>query len=549
MTDEFSTYYEEYLYGVYDCVDRIVLSAYFPLGTTPGGFRVWWNRLKGSEKDLDNTHLMRMAGRFSRRLRAYAAANKIPVIDCERGERKHEIAEEYLPTDPDFKGIFLILVNRSPAPLWDVQQSKAGKITNIARKKNLQYVNHYSFHIMDTEWGHITIKMCGHPPFGAMIMLNGHDYVACQAKRQGIEYIKVGNCFTKVSSAAHLGKVADALCSSNTVGQLTQVCDRWIYFSCLYFALTPEEQKQSGFHYSYSVIQMEYSRNLIFTRGRVMEEVFEGIIDRTRSQLDVRSVKKIFGSKHRPYNKSNDMKKDPRFEDVVEKPEYNLTVFKIHFDKITAKMYTKGACVLRTEIVVHNSKQLKCGKSLAKFPEMTLKLQNILNQFLNAVHCVDASFISSANLDKLCTPSLLGKTKVGGIDIQKPRMRAVLEAVISLSAKPGGFSLSDLTKKVQEIQESSDYSTRNAAYDLRKLRAKDIVCKIGKSRQYEPELKGLKGITALLIIREKVIKPVLAGVCKPKLGPKSKKQNHIDSHYEKICVDMNELFQTLGIAV
>ena len=41
---------------------------------------------------------MRMAGRFARRVRASAAANGIPVIDCKRGERKHQIAEEYLAT-------------------------------------------------------------------------------------------------------------------------------------------------------------------------------------------------------------------------------------------------------------------------------------------------------------------------------------------------------------------------------------------------------------------------------------------------------------------
>ncbi len=40
---------------------------------------------------LDNTHLMRLAGRFARRVRA--ADNAVPVIDCTAGERKHLIAE------------------------------------------------------------------------------------------------------------------------------------------------------------------------------------------------------------------------------------------------------------------------------------------------------------------------------------------------------------------------------------------------------------------------------------------------------------------------
>jgi hypothetical protein len=48
-------------------VDRIVLNAYFSLGHNPGGFRSWWRRLhEGSDYELDDTHLMRMAGRFAR---------------------------------------------------------------------------------------------------------------------------------------------------------------------------------------------------------------------------------------------------------------------------------------------------------------------------------------------------------------------------------------------------------------------------------------------------------------------------------------------------
>ena len=39
---------------------------------------------------------MRLAGRFARRVRAWAAANGVPVIDCKAGQRKHRIAEEYL---------------------------------------------------------------------------------------------------------------------------------------------------------------------------------------------------------------------------------------------------------------------------------------------------------------------------------------------------------------------------------------------------------------------------------------------------------------------
>ena len=98
MPDQLSALYGELLEGSYDCVDRVVLNAYFGMGQTGGGLRMWWRALYGSDDNLDDNHLMRMAGRFSRRLRAWAKGNKVAVIYCSPGEDKHKMAEHYLAT-------------------------------------------------------------------------------------------------------------------------------------------------------------------------------------------------------------------------------------------------------------------------------------------------------------------------------------------------------------------------------------------------------------------------------------------------------------------
>ena len=109
-----------------------------------------------------------MAGRFSRRVRGWAKANGVPVIDCGSEERKHAIAAEHLKKNPGVQGLFLILVGRAMATVWEVKRSPQGVIQNLQTKR--PYINHYSFHIMDPDWGHMTIKMAGHPPFGAQIL-------------------------------------------------------------------------------------------------------------------------------------------------------------------------------------------------------------------------------------------------------------------------------------------------------------------------------------------------------------------------------------------
>ena len=82
-----------------------------------------------------------------------------------------------------------------------------------------------------------------------------------------------------------MAKIADTLSEQRAIGQLSQVCERWIYTTCLCFALDLDEQKQSGFHYQYSNYQIEYSRNLIFEIGGQMDQVFHALIDRSRAPL------------------------------------------------------------------------------------------------------------------------------------------------------------------------------------------------------------------------------------------------------------------------
>jgi hypothetical protein len=211
MGEGLSTLYHDLLSGSYDCVDRIVLNGYFRMGHDPGGFRLWWRQLTGSDATLDNAHVMRLAGRFGRRIRGYAKAHDIPVVHCSVGERKHAIAEDYCAKTTVTQGLFLVLVGRAQAPVWEI-----GANHHIERKKPMPYVNHYSFHILDAEWGHITIKISGHPPFPAQIMLNGHEYVACQARKAGIAFTKQGNCFPDVSHPAALAKIAETLSEQRT---------------------------------------------------------------------------------------------------------------------------------------------------------------------------------------------------------------------------------------------------------------------------------------------------------------------------------------------
>ena len=543
MADDLCERYGDLLTGSYDCVDRIVLKAYFPLGHNPGGFRCWWRSLYGGDERLDDTHLMRMAGRFARRVKAWAAANQVPLQYCTAGQRKHLIAEEYLETHVVQPGVFMILAAKAPATVWKVKRSARGAITNIEKKT--EYVYHYSFHIMDPAWGHLTIKMSGHPPFGAQVILNGHEYVAVAAQTAGIGFTKEGNCFTGIADPQRLAQVADSLPRQAAIGRLGQVCDRWIYSACLCFGLDLEEQRRSGFCYGYSIYQAEYSRNLLFASGGKMEDLFERILDRTRSRLDIPAVRTLFGLKTRPHH--NRAAGPPAQDIVIEKPQYGLSWFRIRFGLLQLKAYTKGEHVLRLEATVHNTKELRCRRSLDHFGEIITRLAAMAERFATTLDCADTGFLPDGVLDQLPLPSQLGATRTGGIDLNKPRIRAALSAALALAPAPAGFTVAEFTAKICHLTRNDSYTTRQAAYDLRKLRGKHLVDKPGHTRRYHVPADAARTIAALLALRDQVIAPILAGVRSPRMGRKPAIWTRIDRRYETLRIGMQELFHDLGI--
>jgi len=487
-----------------------------------------------------------MAGRFSRRVRAWAAANGIPLLDCKRGDKKHLLAHEYLPTDPTFVGVFLVLVSKAPARVWDAQRYGARGL-NLVPTQPWPFVNHYSFHIMDPDWGHLTIKMSGHPPFGAQVILNGHEWVERQARKLGIDFVKEDNCFTGALSLADLDSVADTLNAEHSIGRLFQVCQRWIYSACLCFGLDLEEQERTNFRYCFSCYQMEYSRNLIFRRAAQLEEIYQGLIDRTRSHLDVPTLKTIYGKKYRPHRCGKTPA--PRLETSLETPTYDLTVYKLHFGKLTLKMYDKGERVLRIEVIAHSAAELKCGKDIGNLVTMVASLRAILVRFLNVVRYADAPFLDDQVLDELSRPTHSGSRRLAGIDLNQARMRTVVDALLSLAPNPNGFTVGDLAQEVRELSGNSEeeYRDRQAAYDLKKIRGKCLVQRIDKTRRYHVDPEGFGTLAALLVIREKVLKPVLAGVHR-RGGRPPKDPAPIDLHYRRLRRELSDTLRTLAIA-
>src|SRR5207247_10654966 len=87
--------------------------------------------------------------------------------------------------------------------------------------------------------------------------------------------------------------------------------------------------------------------------------------------------------------------------------------------------------------------------------------------------------------------------------------------------------------------------TRPAAYDLKKLRGKKLVSRTGNSRRYEVTPHGLKTMPTLALLRDKVLKPLLAASCHPTLSSDRSTSVPMDQHYENVRCGMRSSFHPL----
>ena len=224
-------------------------------------------------------------------------------------------------------------------------------------------------------------------------------------------------------------------------------------------------------------------------------------------------------------------------------------MFKVHFGKLTPEgLHQRRGAPLRSRRT--HTQGLGCGRVLPRFPLIIARSISILERFLTTLDCVDSAFISDDTLDQLPLPSRVGKVRVGGVDLNNPRMRTALSAVLALAPSPMGFGVAQFRARVQSLtgQSDADYTPRHAAYDLKKLRGKQLIAKMGRSRRYDVSPASMRAVTALLVLRDHVIQPVLAGVSTTQPESLPNLPSTFDQHYHRLRLDMQPLFQELGIA-
>jgi len=196
------------------------------------------------------------------------------------------------------------------------------------------------------------------------------------------------------------------------LGPLREVWRAVVFFGVLCYLLPVAQQQALDMRYEWSVYQLEYSRNLLFSNGRIMEEVFQSVIDRTRRGVGMWArYGRLFGRKKRP--KFRRGHKAPRFEVVVERPTYDLIIFKVHCRPVDAEDLVPRA----TRVLAgrghraQRQERISQGIRAGSFRGDRGVPAGVARAFLEVLRSVEACWVSDETLERLPERSQVGAAK------------------------------------------------------------------------------------------------------------------------------------------
>ena len=300
---------------------------------------------------------------------------------------------------------------------------------------------------------------------------------------------------------------------------LQKICDRlgpgavnnffWRWLRRLPSPFTAADWK-AGYTYDLAFRQFEISETCVFDRPQAGRMWFEGVI---RDHLDVGRPDQVMLIFDRRLRRSTPGPFRTRV--LTEGVDPTLTCY---YKSSRLKQYFKEGRALRTETVICDTRDVGIGRQVCAKNWYALRaVGESANRRLCDAETADALPAPDVvTFHQVTQPSKPNNGLYSpGLRFGDPRVMALLASLVGFCHLIQGFTNRQLVTQTATLLDAP-YSTRQATYDLRRLKRKGLILKIPHSHRYQ--LTGLGRRVAVLFTKTygRVLAPGLI-VLDPKL--------------------------------
>jgi hypothetical protein len=418
-----------------------------------------------------------------------------------KGVRKESIIEKIIEKRGTHPGLVHIISVMERCPSYKPWHDKNTHKTFLIPVEGKCL--HYYFYFIDEELGLMYVRVPTWCPFRLQIYFNGHNLLNTKLRRKNIEFNVLDNALINISDYEKAQNLSDNL----SVKFLHKTMDSLALKYC------PVIKK---FHilYHWSIMQVEYSTDIVFKKQRYLKEIYERVVRTAIHTVKPEHIASFLGRKLHPLYK-DEMGND--FNTRIEGTRIKHTM-----GPVSIKMYDKQSLVLRIETTVNNPSFFKHyreveqrdGQSLKKNAPMKKHIYslNALQELLLAANQRYLAFISNIEdcnagtrkLQKVSDNVMDNNRTYKGFNLFSKEDETIFESIASGAFLISGFKSKHLKNKL--VNKSSSQISRI----LKRLRVHGLIKKVGRTYKYYMSQLGMEIITLGLKLKQLYIIPQLS---------------------------------------
>src|SRR3989442_10499130 len=237
-----------------------------------------------------------MSQRFVDAIARFVGTEGIDLVRFEKGQRKDDVAQEYLAAFEADEGVLFVGTAQEKASVFRTEKRRdaQGK-TYPWIIRSTAMVNHYYAYILDRDFGLLFIKFCSYCPYPATLCLNGHEWLKRQLPHRGIPFEPLDNGIRSSDEAGRAQRIADTLDAAT----IDAVFRTWLRRLPHPFA---PAHRAAGYRYQLSILQAEFALTQVLNRplpGRgFVEEVIRENLDLGPSRSDAIDLRSACHAPH-----------------------------------------------------------------------------------------------------------------------------------------------------------------------------------------------------------------------------------------------------------
>lgn len=495
-----------------ECVDRVYLNGYVKNLQMPGGLINFIREQMGFP--IPSPILLGPVSEACRaRVEKFAEEQGLTIVNFAHGEEKDETARAHLAKFGKRSGGVLMGNAQEKTSGYTARRKEQGTRVWFEYSRRDVFVTHYYFYILDEAFGLFFIKVCTYFPFDVKVCFNGHEWAKQQLRQAGIGFEALSNGFLSCKAPACLQKIGRQLDAE----KIQALFDRWV--EQIPWPLNAK-QRAAGYQHQLSIGQMEVSRPQVFRDPEQGGALVENL---SRDNLDLGRPDRVSLIFERKVTKAT-----PReFHTRVLRAGVPPTL-RIHYKHSALKQYLKEGRALRTEMMFTHTQDFGLARGLKNFSTLFDLGRQYNNRLLEQEMLSQDCFVPLQTIQALGQSTTENGQRASALRFADRRVMAVLGALAGQRYIPQPLGNASLRPNVAQSLGTA-YSSAQMTYDLRRLRLKKLIERLGHSHRYRLTELGIKVVTFFTKLYQRLFRPGRAALLPEQPYPSDLAQalNHV----------------------